>query len=91
MAVIKGIIGQCILFTPKAFANGGYLFSNLSMVFGGVLSAICAVKLIKVAQKTGNCSYQGLVYSSLGPFAGRLLEFIIFSCQYSFTIGSILF
>ena len=48
IALIKGYVGACVLFTPKAYANGGYLFSTFAIFFSGWFTTICAVKLIKI-------------------------------------------
>jgi hypothetical protein len=46
IAVIKGYCGACVLFTPKAYANGGWLFSTFALIFSGWFTTICALKLI---------------------------------------------
>lgn len=51
VAVIKGYCGACVLFTPRAFTNGGWAFSCVVMVLSGMLTTFCAVKLIHVGQR----------------------------------------
>jgi hypothetical protein len=46
IAIIKGYCGAVILFTPKAFAKGGFLFSSLTMVVSGIFTTFCAKKLV---------------------------------------------
>ena len=48
VAVIKGYCGACVLFTPRAFTNGGWAFSCVALMLSGMLTTICAVKLINV-------------------------------------------
>lgn len=57
VALVKGYCGACVLFTPKAFANGGYIFSSISMILAGILTTVCAVKLIQVGQHMNCFSY----------------------------------
>ena len=66
IAILKGYCGSCALFTPKAFANGGFLFSTLSLCFSGILTSLCAIKLIKIGQKLGCYSYSEIVKNSFG-------------------------
>ena len=51
IAIIKGNCGAAVLFVPKAYANGGYLFANFAMAFCGALVGLCSVKLVHVGQK----------------------------------------
>ena len=46
IALIKGYCGACVLFIPKAFANGGYVFSVFSLAIAGAITTLGAVKLI---------------------------------------------
>ena len=46
LTIVKCFIGSGILFLPKAFSNGGYLFSTLSMVLCAALTQVCVSKLI---------------------------------------------
>jgi amino acid permease len=47
IAIIKGYCGAVILFCPKAFGNGGFLYSVICLVASGIFTSICAIKLIK--------------------------------------------
>ena len=66
IAIIKGYCGQVLLYVTKAFANGGLVWSNLVMLISGIFTTICALKLIKIAQKTGIYSYSQIVKLILG-------------------------
>jgi amino acid permease len=46
VTIIKCFIGSGILFLPKAFSNGGWLFSTLSMAAFAWLTNLCVKKLI---------------------------------------------
>lgn len=87
ITLVKGMIGTCVMFTPKAFANGGYIFAPFNMMMGGFLTALCAVKLIHVAQAKCQYNYSELVEEILGPTGRKLLELNIFVVQYSFSIS----
>lgn len=89
IAVIKGYVGACVLFTPKAFANGGYLFSCIVMIISGIITSVCAVKLIRVAQHLDSYCYTEVVLKAIGPKGSLLLDFMIFMCQLCFTIPQI--
>jgi proton-coupled amino acid transporter len=44
--LVKSFIGSGVLFLPKAFSNGGWLFSVLSMLFMAFVTNLCIMKLV---------------------------------------------
>ena len=91
IACIKGNCGACVLFIPKAYANGGLLFSNFAMIFMGTLLAFTSVKLVYCGQKMGAFSYSEIVLKAFGPKGKMASDIMVFGTQYSFTFGSIAF
>jgi hypothetical protein len=91
LALIKGYCGACVLFTPKAFANGGWFFSIVAIILSGWFTTICALKLIRLGVKMDCYSYSEIVKKSFGKNGRFVLDIGIFLSQYSFTIGSIAF
>mmetsp|Transcript_12477 Transcript_12477/g.20973 ORF Transcript_12477/g.20973 Transcript_12477/m.20973 type:complete len:217 (+) Transcript_12477:520-1170(+) len=91
VALVKGYCGACILFTPKAFANGGYLFSPIALCISGLLTSICAAKLIQLGQRYDCFCYSAIVKKCFGQQGRILLDIMIFCTQYSFTISSIVY
>jgi amino acid permease len=72
-------MGACVLFTPKAFANGGYLFSQVALFFSGYLTTVCALKLVRIGQKINCFSYSEIVRKAFGSKGKNFLDFMIFS------------
>lgn len=46
LLLLKSFVGTGVLFLPKAYLNGGMMFSNLVLVFVAVLSYYCFVILV---------------------------------------------
>lgn len=46
IACIKGYVGVSLLFIPKAFGNGGIVFSVCCVCFSCLITTVCGVKLI---------------------------------------------
>lgn len=44
--IVKSFIGSGVLFLPKAFANGGWLFSVVMMVVAAVLTQVTIMRLV---------------------------------------------
>ncbi|KAI9046580.1 hypothetical protein LZ554_009324 [Drepanopeziza brunnea f. sp. 'monogermtubi'] len=51
LLLLKSFVGTGVLFLPKAYLNGGMLFSNLVLVFVAVLSYYCFVLLVNTRLK----------------------------------------
>jgi proton-coupled amino acid transporter len=73
LLLLKAFLGTGIIFLPKAFSNGGLLFSNLMIVSFSLISYYCFIILIKTTSK---CKVSG--YGDLGyKLYGKKIQFII--------------
>ena len=73
--IIKCFIGSGILFLPKAFSNGGWLFSTVSMVFFAWLTNVCVTKLIACrALLPRGTSYGGIGQHVAGFWGARAVD-----------------
>ena len=59
-ALCKSYCSINVLLIPKSFHNGGYLLSPIAIVIGGLLQAICAVKLSQCALAIKKASYSDI-------------------------------
>lgn len=50
-AIVKGYLESNLLFVPRAFVNGGYVFANVLLVVTSTLVIIAGTKLIETAQR----------------------------------------
>ncbi|KAJ3190391.1 neutral amino acid transporter [Gaertneriomyces sp. JEL0708] len=51
--VLKAFVGTGVLFLPKAFANGGMLFSTVTLVIIGYLTLHCMLLLVELNRTLG--------------------------------------
>lgn len=73
LLLLKAFLGTGIIFLPKAFANGGLLFSILMILSFSLVSYYCFIILIKTTSK---CKVSG--YGDLGhKLFGKKMQFII--------------
>lgn len=63
LLLLKSFVGTGVLFLPKAYLNGGMLFSNLVLLFVAALSYYCFVLLVSTSLK---------IPGSFGDMGGRL-------------------
>jgi solute carrier family 36 (proton-coupled amino acid transporter) len=65
--LIKSFIGSGVLFLPKAFENGGWLFSVLSMLFMALVSGLCIIRLIRCREVVKG-TYGQVGRAAVGPW-----------------------
>ena len=46
IALIKGYCGAGLLYATKAYANGGFVWSNFTVIFCAFFTTVCGVKII---------------------------------------------
>ena len=91
IAIIKGYVGAGVFFIPKNFSNGGWAFSSMCLVLSCWLSAICALKLIRIGQKLQCYSYPAIAKAALGNRGQYLMDVMITITQFCFTIPQVSF
>ncbi|KAI5865530.1 vacuolar amino acid transporter 3 [Durotheca rogersii] len=90
LLLLKSFVGTGVLFLPRAYLNGGMLFSNLVLLFVAALSYYCFVLLVttrlKVEGSFGDIG--GVLY---GDWMRKLILFSIVISQIGFVAAYIVF
>ncbi|AAS51278.2 ACR051Cp [Eremothecium gossypii ATCC 10895] len=60
LLLLKSFVGTGVLFLPKGFHNGGWLFSTGALVFCGAASCVCFMLLIAAKEQEGVGGYGDL-------------------------------
>lgn len=55
--LFKGFVCTGIIYAPKAFVNGGYVWTSIILATSGLFTCICALKLLEVKKKTGMSNF----------------------------------
>ncbi|KAM0250939.1 hypothetical protein ACHAQJ_008397 [Trichoderma viride] len=88
--LIKAFIGTGILFLPKAFRNGGILFSSLALVSVSLVNCFCFRLLLDCRHKYGG-GYGELGESIVGPRFRSLILASIAISQLGFVCSGLIF
>ncbi|ORX47449.1 hypothetical protein DM01DRAFT_1139827 [Hesseltinella vesiculosa] len=88
--LFKAFIGSGILFLPKAFSNGGLLFSIVTIWFMGGISLYCFLLLLK-CKKFITGSYGDIGEALYGKWMRRIVLFSISISQLGFVCGGTIF
>lgn len=89
--LFKALVGLGILFLPRAFCNGGLLFSTLTMSLFGVLTYLCYIILIQSKKILGKSSYGELGFLTHGNPLKYFIMVLIIISQVGFVATYILF
>lgn len=88
--LIKAFIGTGIMFLPKAFRNGGLLFSSVTLITVSIISSWCFHLLLACRKKHGG-GYGELGEAIVGPRFRSLILFSIALSQLGFVCAGIIF
>lgn len=90
MLLLKSFVGTGVLFLPRAFYNGGMLFSNLVLFFVAGLSYYCFVLLVQTRLKV-ETSFGGMGNVLYGRWMKNLINFSLVISQIGFSSAYIVF
>lgn len=90
LLLLKSFVGTGVLFLPKAFSNGGMLFSSLVLLFVSALSYYCFVLLVKTRFKVPG-SFGDIGGAVFGPKMRWAILFSIVISQIGFASAYIVF
>ncbi|KAH7000008.1 transmembrane amino acid transporter protein-domain-containing protein [Ilyonectria destructans] len=88
--LIKAFIGTGILLLPKAFRNGGILFSSITLVVLSLVNCLCFRLLLDCREKYGG-GYGELGASIVGPRFRNLILASIAISQLGFVCAGLIF
>ncbi|KAK3327210.1 transmembrane amino acid transporter protein-domain-containing protein [Cercophora scortea] len=90
LLLLKSFVGTGVLFLPRAYLNGGMLFSNLVLLFVAALSYYCFVLLVTTRLKVDGSfgDIGGILY---GTWMRKLILFSIVISQLGFVAAYIVF
>ncbi|RMZ73837.1 amino acid transporter [Pyrenophora seminiperda CCB06] len=89
--LLKAFIGTGIMFLPKAFKNGGMLFSSITMIMVSAITALCFELLLSARKRYGGGGYGDLGQIVVGPRFRALILVSITLSQIGFVCAGLIF
>lgn len=89
--LLKGFVATGMLYVPKAFVDGGWLFSSVCMAVAAMLTAHCGLLILDARRKGRAKSYSDLALITLGPSGKAMVDIMIAVSQIGFTVAYIYF
>ncbi|OAL53350.1 amino acid transporter-like protein [Pyrenochaeta sp. DS3sAY3a] len=90
MLLLKSFVGTGVLFLPRAFLNGGMLFSNLVLLAVAGLSYTCFVLLVSTRLVVEH-SFGDMGYHLYGKWMRNMINFSLVISQIGFSSAYIVF
>ncbi|KAF2281044.1 amino acid transporter-like protein [Westerdykella ornata] len=90
LLLLKSFVGTGVLFLPRAFLNGGMLFSNLVLLGIAGISYFCFVLLVKTRLVVEH-SFGDMGYHLYGNWMRNMINFSLVISQMGFTSAYIVF
>lgn len=90
LLLLKSFVGTGVLFLPRAFLNGGMLFSNLVLLLISGLSFWCFILLVQTRLKV-HASFGDMGGRIYGPVFKGLINFSLVISQVGFASAYIVF
>ena len=91
MLLLKSFVGTGVLFLPKAFYNGGILFSSLVLIFVSTVTYWCFLLLIEAKEHTRMESFGDIGGALLGGSSRRIILGSIVISQIGFSSAYVVF
>ena len=88
--LLKAFVGTGIMFLPKAFNNGGILFSSITLIVVSILTCVCFHMLLQCRKRYGG-GYGDIGEEVGGPKMRSVILFSIFISQIGFVCSAIIF
>ncbi|KGQ02876.1 Putative amino acid permease C3H1.09c [Beauveria bassiana D1-5] len=88
--LLKAFIGTGIMFLPKAFRNGGMVFSSMTLVTVSLVTSVCFKLLLECRARYGG-GYGELGAAIVGPRFRSMILFSIALSQLGFVCSGLIF
>ncbi|KAF2168812.1 hypothetical protein M409DRAFT_20829 [Zasmidium cellare ATCC 36951] len=90
MLLLKSFVGTGVLFLPRAYLNGGMLFSNVVLFALAALSYYCFILLVSIRLKV-HASFGDMGGKIYGAYFRNLINFSLVISQIGFSSAYIVF
>lgn len=89
--IFKGFVATGVLYVPKDFKNGGYVFAPATLVGSLIVTLYCAKLLLQVNEKLGGGSFPEMGFKAFGPKGKLFVEIVLVASQFGFCTAYVYF
>lgn len=91
LTLVKGFICTGILYLPKAFVNGGWMWTSFMLVLEAFITAYCGYLLLEVRKKTNLTNYSQIGQKSCGRCGRYSVDIALWFSQMGFCCAYVYF
>ena len=88
--LVKGFVASGILFLPKGWRNGGWLFSSITLFLSSIFTSLCCILLLDVRKKH-KLSLPEMAHKAFGPIGKYAVDFFLTFSQTVFVCAYVTF
>ena len=89
--IFKGFVATGILYVPKDFKNGGYIFTPITLVVSLIITLYCAKLLLQVNDRLGGGSFPEMGFKAYGKPGKLFVEIVLVASQFGFCTAYVYF
>lgn len=89
--IFKGFVATGILYVPKDFYNGGYIFSPVTLIASLIVTLYCAKLLLTVNDRVGGGSFPEMGFKAYGKPGKIFVEIVLVASQFGFCTAYVYF
>ena len=89
--IFKGFVATGILYVPKDFKNGGYIFTPITLLVSLVLTLYCAKLVLAVNARCGGGSFPEMGFKAYGKPGKIFVEIVLVASQFGFCTAYVYF
>ena len=89
--IFKGFVATGILYVPKDFYNGGYIFTPITLIASLIITLYCAKLLLAVNDRIGGGSFPEMGFKAYGKPGKIFVEVVLVASQFGFCTAYVYF
>ena len=89
--IFKGFVATGILYVPKDFKNGGYIFTPITLIASLIVTLYCARLLLDVNERIGGGSFPEMGKKAYGKPGKIFVEIVLVASQFGFCTAYVYF
>jgi amino acid permease len=89
--IFKGFVATGVLYVPKDFKNGGYIFTPITLIISLVATLYCSKLLLDVNERLGGGGFPEMGFRAYGKAGKIFVEIVLVASQFGFCTAYVYF
>ena len=89
--IFKGFVATGILYVPKDFYNGGYIFTPITLIASLVVTLYCSKLLLQVNERLGGGDFPTMGFKAYGKPGKIFVQIVLVASQFGFCTAYVYF